>query len=241
MKIRTIIGLIVFMACVQIVSTRVAAQDAYTQSNPDVPVAFAPYPEYDFAPVLEGTEVTHPFIIKNTGGKELSIERVKTSCGCTTAAYTKHIHPGSEGKIVIKGNTRGYEGRKFSQLVTVYTNDPKNSRLTLRMSGQVNRFAKIEPKNISLSGPAEENIRASADIIPDPKYPFNIVESSAKDGKHICFKVEKKEDKYLVTVENLLKTKGRYFDSIILKTDNPLKPEISIRVYGNISIKKEQK
>jgi len=39
----------------------------------------------------------------------------------------------------------------------------------------------------------------------------------------------------VLTVENLMETKGKYFDTINLKTDNPAKTEISIRVYGNIS------
>jgi len=35
-------------------------------------------------------------------------------------------------------------------------------------------------------------------------------------------------------VENLKKGKGHYYDTIYLKTDSKIKPEIKIRVYGNI-------
>jgi len=43
-----------------------------------------------------------------------------------------------------------------------------------------------------------------------------------------------------LTVENLKKVGGRYSDTIYLKTDSKIKPEIKIRVYGNI-FEKHQK
>jgi len=39
---------------------------------------------------------------------------------------------------------------------------------------------------------------------------------------------------YILIVENLKKRQGRYRDTIYLKTDSKIKPEIKIRVYGNI-------
>jgi hypothetical protein len=42
------------------------------------PIAFAPEPVFEFQPVLDGDEVIHDFIIKNTGTDELKIDRVQT-------------------------------------------------------------------------------------------------------------------------------------------------------------------
>lgn len=39
---------------------------------------------------------------------------------------------------------------------------------------------------------------------------------------------------YILTVENLKKEKGRYYDLISLKTDSKIKPLIKINVYGQI-------
>ncbi len=38
-----------------------------------------PEPAYRFEPVIEGTEVTHAFTVRNEGGAPLTIERVATS------------------------------------------------------------------------------------------------------------------------------------------------------------------
>jgi len=208
---------------------------AITASKVDLPVIFAPESTYVFNPVAEGTEVLHDFVIENTGGKPLSIEKVTTSCGCTTADYTKEIPPGEKGKISIKANTNGYAGHKFAKSITVYSNDPNQKTLNLNISGDVEKIVSINPEIVKLEGVAGQQIRFSVTIIPEGKYPFNIIDTSVNNGKNCRFNLEKKADRYVLTVENLLETKGKYFERIILKTDNPVKSEISIRVYGNIS------
>jgi len=42
------------------------------------PCAFVPVRSYNFAPVVDGTEITHDFVIQNKGTAPLKIEKVKT-------------------------------------------------------------------------------------------------------------------------------------------------------------------
>ena len=48
-------------------------------STRNKPIAFIPNPIYEFPSVLEGTEITHEFIIKNNGNALLNIENVLTT------------------------------------------------------------------------------------------------------------------------------------------------------------------
>ena len=43
------------------------------------PVAFISNPDYKFPSVLEGTEITHEFVIQNNGDAVLNIENVLTT------------------------------------------------------------------------------------------------------------------------------------------------------------------
>lgn len=95
-------------------------------------------------------------------------------------------------------------------------------------------FAKTDRKVIHLWGPASRKIVHSITIAPIKKYPFKITELYAEDGKNIRFSLRQEKDQYVLTVENVLKTKGKYFDRIHLRTDNPAKPEIVIEVSGVI-------
>ena len=42
------------------------------------PSVFVPESHYKFAPVLDGTEITHDFIVQNRGIDPLTIEKVRT-------------------------------------------------------------------------------------------------------------------------------------------------------------------
>ena len=51
---------------------------AQTDSPGTGPVISVPDNRYEFAPVVEGTQITHKFILSNTGDAPLKIERVRT-------------------------------------------------------------------------------------------------------------------------------------------------------------------
>ena len=122
--------------------------------------------------------------------------------------------------------------------VTVETNDKKNSVVQLEISGKVERFATIQPTSVNLSGPVGQPIAREVKIIPQEKYPFSVSEVKALDGKNILLKLEEvnkpPEKGYVLHIENTKKDKGRYRDTIVLKTTSKIKPELEIRVYGNI-------
>ncbi len=78
-------------------------------------------------------------------------------------------------------------------------------------------------------------------IIPEEKYPFKMVGDRTVHNKNFRYKLEEvkrstktEKTEYVLTVANLKKEKGRYFETIRLKTDSKIRPEIRIRVYGNI-------
>ncbi len=104
--------------------------------------------------------------------------------------------------------------------------------------GNVEKFVSISPKVVRLTGPVGKEIKLDVKIVPQKKYPFKIIESKAQAGDNIDFKlIEAKkpnEDGYLLTIENKRKIKGRYFDTIFLKTSSEIKPNIKINIYGNI-------
>ena len=62
------------------------------------------------------------FTFKNIGSAPLLIQRVQTTCGCTSPEYTNEpVLPGKEGKIKITYSTVGRIGT-FDKDITVFTN-----------------------------------------------------------------------------------------------------------------------
>ena len=123
--------------------------------------------------------------------------------------------------------------------ITVTTNDPVKPNFSLTITGKVEKLVSISSQRVRLIGPAGKQINASVIIIPEKRYAFKIIEAKAKDGKHIAVLIDEKKTPegtgYVVTVQNLKKEKGRYVDTILLKTTSRFRPTIQIRVIGNIT------
>ena len=102
------------------------------------------------------------------------------------------------------------------------------------MMGQVDRFAAINPRMLNLRGMAGETIQGTVRIVPEDKYPFKILSAETKEGKLKILLNEVKEGNkaaYALLVQNLRADAGSYNDTVVLKTDNNLQPEIDVRVF----------
>ncbi len=96
----------------------------------------------------------------------------------------------------------------------------------------------IQPPRAVLRGEAGRPIQVEVVVTPSQKYPFTITGSRAVHGENFRYRLKPVAGadpvSYLLTVENAKDVSGRYFGSIMLKTDSELKPEISIPVSGDI-------
>ncbi len=93
---------------------------------------------YDFGRMAYRSKVEHDFVFKNVGKSDLILRKIKSGCGCTAVSpKDKVIEPGKSSSIkaIFSSGTR--KGRQ-NKSITVITNDPKNSRIILRISGEVN-------------------------------------------------------------------------------------------------------
>ncbi|NJL60375.1 MAG: hypothetical protein HC887_12830, partial [Desulfobacteraceae bacterium] len=100
------------------------------------------------------------------------------------------------------------------------------------IAGQVESFAKIDPRKVSLSGSTDQELKAKVTIVPDPKYVFKVLEAKAEKGENIRVKLQESKNgsatAYAIDVDNTKKNAGRYVDKIIVKTDSATRPEIQI-------------
>lgn len=81
--------------------------------------------EHNFGIIKEEIgAVTTQFEFTNTGSSPLIIQRVASSCGCTTPSYSREpILPGKKGSIAAQYSTVRRPGT-FNKTIRVYTNVP---------------------------------------------------------------------------------------------------------------------
>ena len=102
--------------------------------------------EFNFNTIKEGQTADYDFKLTNDGKTDLLIRKVKASCGCTAATPGETlIKPGKSTVIKTSFNSAGKPGKQ-NKTVTVITNDPDNSTVTLRISGEVEKVENDPPK-----------------------------------------------------------------------------------------------
>ena len=131
-------------------------------------------------------------------------------------------------------DTAGYGGRRLEKSADVMTNDPKEPVVHLTIAGPVDRFATITPRMLSLRGVSGETLRGSVSIVPEEKYPFKVLDTYPLEGKlkvQLDPVTQDGKTTYALRVENLRTEAGSYNDTVRMKTDHPLQPEMDVRVY----------
>ena len=122
--------------------------------------------EHNFGKVAAGAKKTCSFDFINDGKKDLVIEKIHASCGCTTTmAQNTTLKPGqaSEIEVTYKASSSG----KSKKRVMVYTNDPENSQIALWISTEVSGQTK-NAKTIATKSaiPPTEKRQSPKDTIP---------------------------------------------------------------------------
>ena len=102
---------------------------------------------HDFGTVEEGDVVRVDYTFSNRGDQPLTITKVKTSCGCTTAdtGWNEAIAPGESGKIPIVLRTDRLGG-KVHKSITVTSNAKSSPETILSLTGTVEQLYEITPR-----------------------------------------------------------------------------------------------
>jgi len=107
------------------------------QPNVDIPVTY-----YDFGTIPSGPDdVSQTFPIQNTGDQPLEINRIVTSCGCTTADLTSSvIQPGKQADLTVVFDPDFHDtAGPVKRIVWLETNDPDQPLVEVSFTANVRK------------------------------------------------------------------------------------------------------
>lgn len=194
---------------------------------------------YDFGKVEQGDQVNHLFQFTNQGERDLRIESVKTSCGCTAAVISAEvIPPGKEGTISATFDTTRFFGEKVKS-ISVYSNDPTQPVTTLTLQGEIMVEVAVEPAQLYLGRVRRgEGATQSVELLYDADKPITItnvtVESPLVSVRAEDLEKKGKKGKKLFVTLRKDAPLGRVSTEITVTTTSQKRPSISIPVFGHI-------
>jgi hypothetical protein len=84
---------------------------------------------HDFGDLKRGKPVTHDFRFKNTGSEPLTIDNVRSTCGCTATEWSEEVVPaGEEGVIKIEYDAKK-EGYFYKKITVFFSGQRKPEKL----------------------------------------------------------------------------------------------------------------
>ncbi|MBQ6668362.1 MAG: DUF1573 domain-containing protein [Bacteroidales bacterium] len=102
----------------------------------DAPELLFHHPIYDFGEIGLKEKGSHTFNFENVGCKPLVVNKVVSSCGCTTARFTTDtVSPGEQGEIEVLFYP-GETGR-FQKILLVCSNARRHPKYVLKIRGTV--------------------------------------------------------------------------------------------------------
>jgi hypothetical protein len=149
------------------------------------------------------------------------------------AHFDRAIPPGGEGKITLKLNTRGYEG-KVRKTARVYTNDPNRQTDTITIEALVKTPILVSPRSVFLQGKMTEMVTKSVDIKGDSAKALKIEPIDFSLNHRVKYTIEEisQGKHYRINFTSIPNVSNHYQGTLRLKTNYPEKPELLIFVRG---------
>jgi Protein of unknown function (DUF1573) len=185
--------------------------------------------EFHVAP--EDKAVIAHFGFKNTGTEPLTIKRVTTSCGCTSAKLAKNTYaPGESGEIEVKF-TFGLRRGPQRKIVSVTSADKQEWRLELRC--WIHEPLTVSPALVYWKSGSEPEAKI-VKLTAGPGQPINIksVKSSSPRFKTSLAEVKPGQE-YALTVTPADTTENTSAE-LTIETDVPQTTPRSYKVFARI-------
>lgn len=135
----------------------------------------------------------------------------------------------------MKVNLTGYQGNVKKSAV-VHSNDPLNPKTMVALQGVVKTFIDVQPSpHIAFRGTAENVSPASVDLVAATGQTFRVLDVESNLQGKVGYELEtvREGNHYRLKVVNRL-DQGNYSGYLKVRTDQPQKPEIMLRVSGFI-------
>lgn len=148
------IGLISWMSQPRGADSVAATEAKPATSNPLTIAASGPHPKavleeeiYDFGKMILGNTDNHSFVIRNDGEAPLVLKKGIVACKCTVPTIPEEaIPPGGTAEIVMEWKPLGPD-EAFDKFAEIWTNDPENEKITLKITGEVRQLVQMQPSS----------------------------------------------------------------------------------------------
>ncbi|MDO3380151.1 DUF1573 domain-containing protein [Geoalkalibacter halelectricus] len=196
--------------------------------------------EYDFGKVFEGEKVHYTFRFRNAGDAPLTVDRVRSSCGCTVPRLSADVlAPGEVAEMETIFDTARFRGMQI-KTIYVYTNDPRQDVVQLSLRGMVEQVIETDPARIDfgvirtgevkqavvrLQNRSEVAVQLGEPVLTNSDARAQLSQKTLKAGESVELRVE-------VTPAQ---ERGRLSGYVLIPTSHPNVAQLRLSIFGTVT------
>ncbi len=263
MKIRIKLSYVILALFAGVGTPGICQEDTETRSSKSVPKIEIEVEDQHIGMLEEGDVRDFVIPIRNSGGKELIIQKVKGGCGCTKVrAVKKTLAPGESTNILGEFDSKGRPGMNQTKSITLTSNDPNNPITRLGFTVDVVQTFMYTPKAIHFGNIRNDssttrslNIVARSDRVmqvtsKETGKSTDIIEVQIANHSVDEPNSGDNQTTYTVTIVDMVvrvregADPGAFRDQLVVKTNLPEQEEFKVtliaRIQGDLIVKPYQ-
>ena len=215
------------------------APDALSAQEKGAPKMVLKEQLLDLKDVIEGKDIAHSFEVFNEGDEPLKIEQVKPDCSCSVASFDRSIPPQGRGKVTVKVDTKGFEGKQRWG-IKVFTNDPKWQEAVLDIRANIKPILILSGKAVQFTGKNDVPITKEIEIGAGIDRTLIITPQLFTLPGKVTWSMQEieKGKKFRIRLRSVPGASDDYRGFLTLKTNFPEKPEFTIWIIGRFTRQK---
>ncbi len=195
---------------------------------------------HDFGKIRTLEPVKTTFVIRNTGTEPLHLQRIDTSCDCTTGALSRpFLKAGESLDIELTFDPKNQKGfvHKTAYLIS---NDPKKGSLELSLEAEVIPEILCTPEALYFTqSQRNRSLKRTIKVKASNDLPMKVLSTSLENGPFLTVVPgsTEPENEFEITFDgSKLPTDQRHGQGFILvKTDHPKHPEVKIPFFWSLA------
>ena len=179
-------------------------------------------------------------VIANRGAQPLVIERLVTSCGCTTAPFERReLAPGESVSVAVSVDAR-HKNNDVRTSVTILSNDSASPRLAVPLHATVVRAVSMPEMLGPVDGPVGKPQQIELQIRNVSGEPLHLSAPRVTgDGLEATIGLNEitipAGEERSIPVTITAKKSGTTSGTLTISTDNAFQPELAVGIYSNVA------
>ncbi|TWU03289.1 DUF1573 domain-containing protein [Neorhodopirellula pilleata] len=199
-----------------------------------------PIKSHSFGTVAVASKTEFAFPIYNTTGRDMHIQTVRASCGCTTPILsTNYIPAGAQGTLLARFNTPTFRGKKGATL-TVVIDQPFYSEVHLKVDGYIRSDMVFHPGAVEIGtiNQGESEI-GTTKLYYAGRSDWQVIDMRANQSWLVPTFKQIERGATNATYELSVQVRedapeGFFQDEVIVQTNDRSMPRVPLRVSGTV-------